>query len=144
MYNYQKNLDYYNYENNNYNQPLFSKNENPNSLYDPYNGFISGNMFPSLYNGYKIDPVMLDANSEQMRMLIMLDSLCFAKTDLNLYLDIYSNDKDIINLFNQYVNETDKLLTEYENKYGPIFVDSKANMTYPWAWDNSPWPWENN
>ena len=39
MYNYQKNLDYYNYENNNYNQPLFSKNENPNSLYDPYNGF---------------------------------------------------------------------------------------------------------
>ena len=101
-------------------------------------------MFPSLYNGYKMDPVMLDANSEQMRMLIMLDSLCFAKTDLNLYLDIYSNDKDIINLFNQYVNETDKLLTEYENKYGPIFVDSKANMTYPWAWDNSPWPWENN
>lgn len=144
MYNYQKNLDYYNYENNNYNQPLFSKNENPNSLYDPYNGFISGNMFPSLYNSYKIDPVMLDANSEQMRMLIMLDSLCFAKTDLNLYLDIYSNDKDIINLFNQYVNETDKLLTEYENKYGPIFVDSKANMTCPWAWDNSPWPWENN
>ena len=55
-----------------------------------------------------------------------------------------TDDKDIINLFNQYVNETDKLLTEYENKYGPIFVDSKANMTCPWAWDNSPWPWENN
>lgn len=143
MYDYHRNLEYYNYENNNYNQPMFTKNENPNSLYDPYNGFIRGNMFPNLYNGYKIDPIMLQASNEEMQLKLMLDALCFAKEDLNLYLDIYSNDKDMIELFSQYTEETRKILSEYEKKYGPIFVDSDANMVYPWAWDNAPWPWEN-
>lgn len=142
MYDYQRKLDYYNYENNNYNQPLFSENENPNNLYDPYNGFIRGNMFPTLYNGYKIDPIMIQGSDEQMRLLIMLDALCFAKEDLNLYLDIYPNDKDMIALFKKYTEETEKVRADYENKYGPIFVDSLANMVYPWAWDNEPWPWE--
>lgn len=142
MYNYQRNLDYYNYDNNNYNQPLFSENENPNNLYDPYNGFIRGNMFPSLYNGYKIDPIILQGANEQMQLMLMLDALCFAKEDLNLYLDVYPNDKDMISLFKQYAEETEKILNDYESKYGPIFVDSRANMVYPWAWNNEPWPWE--
>lgn len=142
MYNYQRKLDYYNYENNNYNQPLFTKNENPNVLYDPYNGFIRGNIFPTLYNDYKVDPIMLQATDEEMQLRLMLDALCFAKVDLNLYLDIYPNDKDMIDLFKKYTEEANKVLSDYESKYGPIFVDSNANMGYPWAWDNSPWPWE--
>lgn len=142
MYNYQQKLDYYNYENNNYNQPLFTENENPNTLYDPYNGFIRGNMFPKLYNGYKIDPIMLQGNNEEMQLQLMLDALCFAKVDLNLYLDIYPNDKDMIELFKQYTEETNKVLLDYESKYGPIFVDSRWNLNTPWAWDNAPWPWE--
>ena len=142
MYDYNRKLDYYNYNNNNYNKPLFSENENPKSILDPYNGFIRGNMFPNLYNGYKIDPISLQPSNEQMRLLIMLDSLCFAKEDLNLYLDVYPNDKDMINLFNQYRIETDKLIDEYESKYGPIFVDSKTNSKVPWAWNKEPWPWE--
>lgn len=142
MYDYQRKLDYYNYENNNYNQPTFTKNENPKSILDPYNGFIRGNMFPTLYNGYKIEPTMLQPSNEQMQLLTMLDSLNFALVDLNLYLDVYPNDRDMINLFNQYRIETDKVLEEYENKYGPIFVDSAANSKIPWAWDDEPWPWE--
>lgn len=142
MYDYQRNLDYYNYENNNYNQPMFSKNESPNTVLDPYNGFIRGNMFSSLYNGYKIEPMLLQPSTEQMQLLTMLDALDFAKVDLNLYLDVYPSDKDIINLFNQYRVESDKLLDAYENKYGPLFVDSVANSKVPWAWNDEPWPWE--
>ena len=37
--------EYYNYVNNNYNQPTFTENANPSKLYDPYQGFIRGNMF---------------------------------------------------------------------------------------------------
>lgn len=142
MYDYQRNLDYYNYENNNYNQPMFSKNESPNTVLDPYNGFIRGNMFSSLYNDYKIEPMLLQPSTEQMQLLTMLDALDFAKVDLNLYLDVYPSDKDIINLFNQYRVESDKLLDAYENKYGPLFVDSVANSKVPWAWNDEPWPWE--
>ena len=45
-------LDKYNYVNNNYNQPLYTENVSSINLYDPYQGFIRGNMFPNLYNGY--------------------------------------------------------------------------------------------
>ena len=58
MKNYGVN-DYYNYMNNNYNQPLYNQqsfnnmNKKSSKLFDPYVGFISGNMFPDLYNAYK-------------------------------------------------------------------------------------------
>ena len=144
MYNYNNINDYYNYKNNNYNKPIYTEDANSKKLYDPYNGFIKGNMFPNLYNSYKMEnPIDIQAIDDQTRLMIMLDALEFATIDLNLYLDIYQNDKDILELFNQYRTETNNLRKEYESLYGPILTNSEALMAYPWAWDNSPWPWEN-
>ena len=50
MYN---SLDYYNYINNNYNQPLYTEDVSPKELYDPYEGFIKGNAFRNQYIPYK-------------------------------------------------------------------------------------------
>ena len=136
--------DYYNYENNNYNQPLYKENYNKKNTYDPYNGFIRGNLFPDLYNTYKIsNPYNIEPMNDQAKLLTNIDSLCFALTDLNLYLDINRNDKDIINLYNQYKQKKETLLEQYQNKYGPITLDSESLNKTPWQWDNSPWPWEN-
>lgn len=136
--------DYYNYENNNYNQPLYKENYNKKNIYDPYNGFIRGNLFPDLYNTYKIsNPYNIEPMNEQAKLLTDIDSLCFALTDLNLYLDINRNDKDIINLYNQYRQKKNNLLEQYQNKYGPITLDSESLNKVPWEWDNLPWPWEN-
>ena len=96
MYNYNLKNDYYNYENNNYNQPTYTKNENPASLYDPYNGFIRGNMFPSLYNEYKVKPIDIMPKSDKEALLLYVDALSFAAHDINLYLDVYPNDADMI------------------------------------------------
>ena len=136
--------DYYNYENNNYNQPLYKEDYNFKNIYDPYKGFIRGNLFPDLYNSYKINnPYNIEPMNDQAKLLTEIDSLCFALTDLNLYLDINRSDKDILNLYNEYSNKKQKLLYEYQKKYGPITLDSEALNTNPWSWDNSPWPWEN-
>lgn len=144
MYNYDLNQNYYDYDNNNYNKPLYTENVNPNSVYDPYAGFLRGNMFPNLYDPYKFsNPMELHPNSEKEQMLMMLNSLDFATIDINLYLDNYPNDKDMIELFNQYRMELNKIREEYEKLFGPILVDSNASMAYPWAWDKEPWPWEN-
>lgn len=144
MYNYQDmRSDYYNYKNNNYNQPLYTEDANPASVYDPYQGFIRGNMFPNLYNGYKLNaPIDLKPATEQQQMLMALDAISFATVDLNLYLDNFPEDRDMIALFNQYRVEADKLRSEYERRFGPILVDSEASNAYPWAWDKNPWPWE--
>ena len=144
MYNYNLKNDYYNYENNNYNQPTYTKNENPSSLYDPYNGFIRGNMFPSLYNGYKLEkPLDITPMNDKESLMLYVDAIGFAAHDINLYLDIYPNDKDMIELFNQYRMECNKLKEEYQNKFGPLLVNSNATNKVPWSWDDRPWPWEN-
>lgn len=144
MNQYPKSLEYYNYVNNNYNQPTFTENADASKLYDPYQGFIRGNMFPNIYNGYKTNgPIALNPKNEREEMLMYLDSLAFAAHDINLYLDIYPKDKDMIAAFANYRKEANQVVDQYQRMYGPLLVNSEANTVYPWAWDNRPWPWEN-
>lgn len=131
-------------DNMNFNMPNFEEKITPSNIYAPYEGFIRGNMFPSLYNQYKLNkPYEIKPLNEQAQMLTYLDAICFAAHDLNLYLDNFPEDRDAIELFNTYRMELENVSNEYQNKYGPLFVNSNASNTYPWAWNNSPWPWEN-
>lgn len=139
--------DFYNYVNNNYNQPLynqqnFQNNKNNVGLMNPYDGFISGNMFPDLYNAYKVsNPLDIQPMNEQAELLTYIDALCFATIDLGLYLDLHPDDKNYIQLFNKYREQKKQYEKEYESKYGPLFLSSDAMNMYPWAWNNMPWPW---
>lgn len=137
--------DYYNYMNNNYNQPLYNQqsSKQSSSLYDPYVGFISGNMFPDLYNGYKLsNPLDVEPMNEQAELLTYIDALCFATIDLGLYLDLHPDDKNMISLFNKYREQKKQYEKEYENKFGPLFLSSDSLNTFPWAWNKMPWPWQ--
>lgn len=138
--------NYFNYPNYNYQNNLMNlKKDNYNqNFYKPYEGFIRGNMFPSLYDGYKGDnPFEIKPMNEQAEMLTTIDSLGFATIDLNLYLDVNPDDKMAIDLFNQYRKQKEDLMKKYQEKYGPLTLCSDALNTYPWIWDNRPWPWEN-
>lgn len=134
--------DYYNYINNSYNQPSYNQ-QNTNNIYDPYEGFIRGNLFPNLYNGYKISPLEIKPMNEQAELLTYIDSLSFALIDLNFYLDLNPDNKEALNLYNQYRIQCDEYKKSYEKKYGPLTLSSEATATYPWAWNKSPWPWQN-
>ena len=119
-------------------------NKETNELFEPYEGLIRGNLFKKSYDPYKIkEPYELKPINEQARMLTEIDSLCFAMVDLNLYLDVFPNDKEKINLFNRYREKKERLTKDYENKYGPITMDSDSLNKIPWAWNNLPWPWSN-
>jgi hypothetical protein len=97
MKDYNPMKDYYNYTNNNYNQPMYNQEPNNITLFDPYNGFIRGNMFPNLYNGYKMaSPYEIKPMNEQAELLTGVDTLGFAAHDLNLYLDVYPEDRRMI------------------------------------------------
>lgn len=126
------------FNNNSYNK------QNDNRLFDPYNGLIRGNLFKNLYDPYKSgEPYEIKPMNEQAELLTSLDALGFAMIDLNLYLDVFPNDKEKINLYNQYRNQKEERLKEYESKYGPITINSDSLNSYPWAWNNMPWPWDN-
>lgn len=127
----------------NYNKCNYNQN-NPGNLYDSYAGFIRGNMFPDLYNTYKLSkPFDIQPMNEQAELLTYIDALSFAMIDINLYLDNFPENRQMIDLFNQYKNEANKMMKEYESKYGPLFANSEASNAYPWAWNKCPWPWEN-
>ena len=142
MYNYNYPPNFYfdgnnlrNYQNNNY------QNDN---LFNPYEGLIRGNLFKNIYDPYKNQkPYTIKPMNDQAKMLTDIDSLEFALIDLNLYLDVYPDDKNAIELFNKYRNEQNELLHAYQNEFGPILLNSDSLNNMPWMWDNKPWPWEN-
>ena len=143
MNNFRMSKDYYNYVNNNYNIPMYEQDIKKNNVFDPYNGFIRGNMFPDLYNTYKVnDPYQIKPMNEQAEMLTYIDALCFAVIDLGLYLDINPDDKEALEMYNNYRMSLGEYMIGYQNQYGPITKTSDALNNYPWKWNDSPWPWE--
>ncbi|MBE6139404.1 MAG: spore coat protein CotJB [Firmicutes bacterium] len=160
MNNYPNFKNYNNYTNSNMmpNVNLYNKqitpfnsqykdynNMNANTnLYDPYNGLIRGNMFKNLYDPYKSgEPYDIKPMNAQAEDLTNIDALSFAMVDLGLLLDVNPNNQDAIKLFNQYREQKENLIKEYESKYGPITLDSDSLNSYPWAWKDMPWPWDN-
>lgn len=115
---------------------------NPN-LVDPKEGFLRGNLFANLYDPYKNYKYgMLKATNEREELLYSILMYKFALKDLNLYLDNYPNNSQMINLYNKYLTEEKKLCNQYEMKYGPLTVDSENLGNTSWKWIKSPWPWE--
>lgn len=128
---------------NNYIKCGYIQNINPDSLYNSYNGFIRGNMFPDLYNSYKLKaPIEIKPENEQADMLTYLDGLTFALIDINLYLDTHPMDKDMISLYNRFLNEYNLVMRDYEKMYGPLTTNSESLKGDSWSWNDSPWPWE--
>lgn len=111
-------------------------------MFDPMDGLYHGNMFKDLYKGYKHHKVYkIEPMNEQAKLLTKIDALEFAMNDINLYLDTYAEDKEMMNLYNKYKHECMNAIREYEEKYGPLFATS-ASQKHIWSWSMSPWPWE--
>ena len=80
-------------------------------------GYLRGNMFRNLYSQYKnYEPAILRPTNEQEEMFLRMSEAEFAAHDLNLYLDLYPNDGNALDLFNKYRKKANKLIMEYEEK----------------------------
>lgn len=114
---------------------------NTNELFEPYQGFIRGNMFQNLYDNYgKVYDVK--PMNEQAELLTYIDIYDFAMIDLGLYLDVFPNDQNMIAFYNNIRKEKCNVIKKYEENYGPLTLESDALNVTPWSWDKNPWPWE--
>ena len=105
-------------------------------------GYLRGNMFRNLYSQYKnYEPAILRPTNEQEEMFLRMSEKEFAAHDLNLYLDLYPNDGNALDLFNKYRKEANRLMMDYEDKYGPILVSSDSLDTSPFLWQTLIFPW---
>lgn len=113
------------------------------NLFDPYEGYLKGNAFKDEYVSYKnyrvIKPII---NSEKEEMLTNISEYSFMAHDLNLYLDVFPNNKEALDKFNEYRNKANELIIKYERKYGPLAINSDIKTSIPFNWVNN-WPWVN-
>ena len=131
-FSYNYNCYFHNMDRDMSNSKFFNENE----------GYLRGNMFRNLYNQYKnYQPQVLRPTNEQEEMFLKMSVAEFAAHDLNLYLDLYPNDGNVLDLFNKYRKEANKLMMEYEEKYGPILVNSDSLNTSPFLWQTLIFPW---
>lgn len=130
--------------NNNYNQMnnSYIQNNVKDDILGSYEGYIKGNMFKDLYDQYKnYKPSRLIPNNEQAELLLNLNQTAFAAHDIRLYLDIYPEDKNMIKLFNDYIQKKNIALEEYEKKYGPVLANTMSQNNI-FSWETYSWPWE--
>ena len=110
--------------------------------YDVWFPNIRGNMFKDLYSEYKnYKPASLTPRSERENALLNLDQMHFAMHEANLYLDVYPNDANMMKNYVEFRNNYNKLLQEYQQKYGAINVNSDYLENVPFGWEEEIWPW---
>lgn len=113
------------------------------NITNPKEGFLRGNLFNNLYDPYKNYKYgSLNPSNKKEELLFNLLMYKFALTELNLYLDNYPNNTEILNLYNKYLFEEKQLCNQYEKQYGPLTTGSENINTNNWDWNKSPWPWE--
>lgn len=115
-------------------------NMNPNIL-EPMEGFLKGNMFRNEYEPYKnLTYFKLEPKNEKEKKLYKIMALSFAINDLNLYLDLHPDKKEVFTLFKKYIEEKEYLCKEYVKMYGPLELNETLGKKYDWL--DSPWPWD--
>lgn len=114
------------------------------NLADPKEAFLRGNLFNNLYDPYKNYKYrMLNPTNKREELLFNILMYKFILKELNLYLDNYPTNMQILNLYNKYLSEEKKLCDQYENSYGPLTTSSDdIGGSNNWKWIKSPWPWE--
>ena len=111
------------------------------NILSPMEGFLRGNMFQDEYEPYRnLTYFKLYPKDEKEKLFYQVMAYSFAINDLNLYLDLHPENKEVFNLFKKYVQEEKELCGEYVKKYGPLEVTETLGNKYDWL--NSPWPWE--
>lgn len=113
-----------------------------NKLVTSKEGFLRGNMFVDEYDPYKnMTYFQLKPTTEQEILLYSIMEKEFAVNDLNLYLDLNPEDKEMYEKFKKYTKECMELKDMYAKKYGPLTLNQIESQNY--EWQKNPWPWDN-
>jgi spore coat protein JB len=72
------------------------------------------------------------------KLLRKISELDFAIIDFHLFLDTHPDDFAAEKKLEDYKKESAELREKYEEKYGPINIQSASG----WPWIASKWPWE--
>ena len=118
-----------------------AKEDKTSNILSPYESFLRGNSFKDEYLPYKnYTYLKLNPTTKEEKLLYEIMSLCFIINDLNLYLDLHSDDKEVFLLFKKYVEEEKTLIDKYNKEVGPLTLNDTLGNNYNWI---NNFPFEN-
>ena len=79
-------------------------------------------------------------NMSKESLMKKVQELSFAKVETELYLDTHPESKEALNYYRDILSRLDDAMTEYQNKYGPIFAEGVVGDR--WSWVEGAWPWQ--
>lgn len=79
-------------------------------------------------------------NQGRENLLRKIQALSFAKVETELYLDTHPDSREALEYYRNTLSELDEAMTEYQNKYGPLFAEGVVGDR--WTWVDGKWPWQ--
>ena len=96
----------------------------------------------TLYPGLDLPLLgMVNTQEKSGTALHRLQALHFALSELGLYLDTHVEDTEAAELYNQYAEQYQDCLQQYQ-KDGGVLAQMDAAQSGRWQWLNDPWPWD--
>lgn len=84
---------------------------------------------------------MAEMTTSKEKMLKTVQVYSFALTEASLFLDTHPDCREALEYYNKYKALCSEAKAAYEEKYGPLTINSDANSS-TWKWAKTPWPWE--
>ena len=111
--------------------------ENP-PRYEARQGLVRGTLYPGLDLPFM---GMANQKEKQVTPLSELQALGFAIQELALYLDTHRDDREALQVYQDYQRMYNHCRSEYLKKHGPMnhFQETGSDQ---YTWLNDPWPWE--
>ena len=79
-------------------------------------------------------------NNGKNALLKKIQALSFAKVETELYLDTHPDCAAALEYYKDTLEQLDELMSEYQNKYGPLFAEGVVGDR--WSWVDGKWPWQ--
>ena len=90
-----------------------------------------------------VEPMEPPVGNSKQEMMRQIQEICFAITDLNLFLDTHPNCTQAIELYTKLCATAKSLKSDYQARYGPLYATESANKApFSWVEDDRKWPWE--
>lgn len=135
--NYYKYFDKYNMDYRNLNQ------DEELNIFDVEEAFNKGTIFKEIYDPYKnYQSKKIVPRSEKEALMLEIQKYGLSSHDLNLYLDIFPNDKRAVELFSNLQRKTNDLIKMYQSKYCALSVADGNLNKIPWNYSTTRFPWE--
>lgn len=121
----------------------YSRNVKENQKYfSVEEGFLAGNIFKNEYMPFKNYQIpKLNPKNEQESKLFNLMAYYNYRHDLNLMLDVYPTNKELLSMFMEINEKYKKVLEEYVKQYGPLGLENATEENGMFNYVTTPSPW---